>query len=602
MSHRAWCARHLHGFGRISWQTGCMPDVRETNLPGIGVRHDFTTADGTRIGVLVRRDGRREILVYDRKDPDACSERMQLSASDTQTLSELLGAGRVTEAVTAVRQQIEGLAIEWIDARHHVAVDRPHDRRRAVADANGCVGGGRHPRRHHRAGAGARLRVRTARRRRGRRHRRRPGDVAFDPRSTTRSLIVLAAGSSEAALAFIEIGAVVLALAILSRFAGRIGITAVPLYLIAGLVVGEGGVVTLDVSEEFISLAAEIGVLLLLLALGLEYNEAELRTGLRTGLVPGVTDMVLNAVPGVVLGLLLGWTPLAAVLLGGVCWVSSSGIISKVLSDLGRLGFRETPTVLNMLVIEDLAMAVYLPVVARVDRRRNGGGTVGERGAGDHRRRRGPRPRRAIRQPPQRRRRRRLERVAAADGVRAHAPGRRVGAADRGVGGDRRLSRRPRPVGPRRGARRRLDRAAERPVRRHVLRVLLVPDRSVRPRRRRPARPRPRHRHVARQGRHRVDRGRASGCRTPRTGAGRHGADRPRRVLDRDRRPRLRARRRARPRCARGRLRVDHRDRRPARDEVRRPIPIPARLAPPLRAERRAPAPWSPVPRRRGGR
>jgi TrkA domain protein len=92
-----------------------MPDVRETNLPGIGVRHDFTTDDGTLIGVLVRRDGRREILVYDRKDPDACSERMQLSASDTQTLSELLGAGRVTEAVSAVRQQIEGLAIEWID-------------------------------------------------------------------------------------------------------------------------------------------------------------------------------------------------------------------------------------------------------------------------------------------------------------------------------------------------------------------------------------------------------------------------------------------------------------------------------------------------------
>jgi CPA2 family monovalent cation:H+ antiporter-2 len=174
---------------------------------------------------------------------------------------------------------------------------------------------------------------------------------------------VLAAGSSDAAIAFIEIGAVVLSLAVLSRFAGRLGITAVPLYLIAGLVVGEGGVVTLDVSEEFISIAAEIGVLLLLLALGLEYNEAELRDGLRTGLVPGVTDMVLNAVPGVAIGLLLGWEPLAAVLLGGVCWVSSSGIVSKVLSDLGRIGFRETPTVLNMLVIEDLAMAVYLPIV-----------------------------------------------------------------------------------------------------------------------------------------------------------------------------------------------------------------------------------------------
>jgi CPA2 family monovalent cation:H+ antiporter-2 len=183
---------------------------------------------------------------------------------------------------------------------------------------------------------------------------------------------VPAAGTSEAALAFVEIGAVVLALSILSRFAGRIGITAVPLYLIAGLAVGEGGVVTLDLGEEFISIAAEIGVLLLLLALGLEYNEAELRNGLRTGLVPGLIDMALNALPGVALGLLLGWKPLAAVLLGGVCWVSSSGIISKVLTDLGRLGFRETPTVLNMLVIEDLAMAVYLPIVAALI----AGGTV----------------------------------------------------------------------------------------------------------------------------------------------------------------------------------------------------------------------------------
>jgi CPA2 family monovalent cation:H+ antiporter-2 len=52
------------------------------------------------------------------------------------------------------------------------------------------------------------------------------------------------------------------------------------------------------------------------------------------------------------------------VLLGGVTWVSSSGVISKVLADLGRVGNRETPQVLNLLVIEDLAMAIYLPVVA----------------------------------------------------------------------------------------------------------------------------------------------------------------------------------------------------------------------------------------------
>jgi monovalent cation:H+ antiporter-2, CPA2 family len=176
--------------------------------------------------------------------------------------------------------------------------------------------------------------------------------------------VIIAAGSSEAALAFLEVGAVVLGLAILARFAGRIGITAVPLYLLAGLAFGDGGIAQIDVSEDFISLAAEIGVLLLLFALGLEYTESELKDGLRTGVPPGLVDMLANGLPGVALGLLLGWDPLAATLLGGVTWISSSGVISKVLADLGRLANRETPAILNLLVIEDLAMAVYLPVVA----------------------------------------------------------------------------------------------------------------------------------------------------------------------------------------------------------------------------------------------
>jgi monovalent cation:H+ antiporter-2, CPA2 family len=185
---------------------------------------------------------------------------------------------------------------------------------------------------------------------------------------------MLAAGSPEAALAFLEIGAVVLGLGLLARLAGRIGITAVPLYLIAGLAFGEGGIARLDVSQDFIALAAEIGVLLLLFSLGLEYTESELRSGLRTGVPPGLLDMAANAGPGVALGFILGWEPLAAVLLGGVTWISSSGIISKVLADLGRLANRETPAILNLLVIEDLAMAVYLPVVAALIV----GGTVGE--------------------------------------------------------------------------------------------------------------------------------------------------------------------------------------------------------------------------------
>ncbi|MFV0524186.1 MAG: cation:proton antiporter [Acidimicrobiales bacterium] len=175
---------------------------------------------------------------------------------------------------------------------------------------------------------------------------------------------LLAAGSAEAALAFVELGAVALGLAVLARLAGRVGITAVPLYLLAGLAFGEGGLARVDVSAEFIQLTAEIGVLLLLFSLGLEYSDTELRHGLRTGGPSGTFDAIANAGPGVVAGFLLGWSPLAAVLLGGVTWISSSGVIAKVLADLGRLGNRETPAVLNLLVIEDLAMAVYLPVVA----------------------------------------------------------------------------------------------------------------------------------------------------------------------------------------------------------------------------------------------
>lgn len=175
---------------------------------------------------------------------------------------------------------------------------------------------------------------------------------------------VLAATSADTALALVEIGALTLVLSAMARAAAHLGITAIPLYLLGGLAAGEGGLVALDVSEDFIALTAEIGVLLLLLTLGLEYSGAELRDGLRTGLAVGALDAVLNFAPGFGLGLLLGWSGTASLLLGGVTWISSSGVITKVLSDLGRLGNRETPAVLNLLVIEDLAMAVYLPVVA----------------------------------------------------------------------------------------------------------------------------------------------------------------------------------------------------------------------------------------------
>ncbi|GAB2892287.1 cation:proton antiporter [Neomicrococcus lactis] len=165
------------------------------------------------------------------------------------------------------------------------------------------------------------------------------------------------------ALVLIELGAIFLGLGVLGRLAARMGISPVPLYLVGGLLFGHGGFIPVTGIEEFGHIASELGVVLLLLMLGLEYTAKELVTGLRQTWAAGIVDFVLNFTPGAVLALMLGWGPVAAVVMGGVSWISSSGIIAKVLGDLGRLGNRETPTILSILVIEDLAMAVYLPIL-----------------------------------------------------------------------------------------------------------------------------------------------------------------------------------------------------------------------------------------------
>jgi CPA2 family monovalent cation:H+ antiporter-2 len=162
---------------------------------------------------------------------------------------------------------------------------------------------------------------------------------------------------------FVEIGGAIIVLALLARLANRLGFSAIPLYLLLGLALGNGGLLPLHLSQNAIGTGGEIGVLLLLFMLGLECSGEELVKNLRFGLPAGGADFLLNFTPGLVLGLLLKWKPLAAVLLGGITYISSSGVIAKVLSELKRMNNPETPTVLAVLVLEDLAMAVYLPLV-----------------------------------------------------------------------------------------------------------------------------------------------------------------------------------------------------------------------------------------------
>ncbi|HSK25901.1 MAG TPA: cation:proton antiporter [Jiangellales bacterium] len=162
----------------------------------------------------------------------------------------------------------------------------------------------------------------------------------------------------------VELGAVFVGLSLLGALARRMRISPVPLFLLAGLAVGEGGVAPLHESQTFVEIGAELGVVLLLFALGLEFSAVEFTQSLRRHAPSGVVDLVLNATPGFVGGFLLGFGWTGALALAGVTWVSSSGIVARLLSDLGRLGFRESSSVLSVLVLEDIAMAAYLPALA----------------------------------------------------------------------------------------------------------------------------------------------------------------------------------------------------------------------------------------------
>lgn len=171
---------------------------------------------------------------------------------------------------------------------------------------------------------------------------------------------------SHTVLVLLEVGGVLTLLALMARLAGRLAISPIPLYLAVGLAFGEGGILPLEISEEFVETGAELGVILLLLMLGLEYSGRELTDNMRRATPVGLVDLALNFTPGYLAGLLLGLGPTSALFLGGVTYISSSGVVAKVLSDLDWNGNRETPVVLSVLVFEDLAMAVILPVLGAI--------------------------------------------------------------------------------------------------------------------------------------------------------------------------------------------------------------------------------------------
>ena len=177
----------------------------------------------------------------------------------------------------------------------------------------------------------------------------------------------------------LEVGVLFSAVAVCGLLAKRIGISVIPFYIVAGIVcspfvVGRLGLPYIQ-NTEFIKIGAELGIVFLLFFLGLEFNlERLLESRELIGKV-GLIDLGINFPVGFVLGYLFFGDLIAATLMAGIVYISSSAIITKSLIDLGWIANDEANPMLGTLVFEDLFIAVYLAVVSAIV---IGGGDVGE--------------------------------------------------------------------------------------------------------------------------------------------------------------------------------------------------------------------------------
>src|SRR5262245_37153769 len=141
--------------------------------------------------------------------------------------------------------------------------------------------------------------------------------------------------------------------------------SAIPIFIVAGILLGPSpGFPTVIEPSEGTDLLARLGIVLLLFFLGLEFSLDRLLAARRMVVVGGLIDLVLNAGLGLLVGIVLVGPGPEAVLLAGLIYISSSGIVTRALFDLHRLGDDETDLVLGVLVFEDLAIAVFLGVAA----------------------------------------------------------------------------------------------------------------------------------------------------------------------------------------------------------------------------------------------
>ncbi|MFE0424513.1 cation:proton antiporter [Streptomyces sp. NPDC058953] len=167
-------------------------------------------------------------------------------------------------------------------------------------------------------------------------------------------------------------GGAFLAAAFLARLGGRIGLPTIPLFILAGILLGPhtpGFVLVSDPHD--LEMLSALGLVLLLFYLGLEFHLDDLKRGGRRMAMAGGVYLLLNVGAGLAFGFALGWGTSEALVLAGVLGISSSAIVTKVLVDLGRIGNEETKPILGIIVVEDIFLALYLaalqPILSGAD-------------------------------------------------------------------------------------------------------------------------------------------------------------------------------------------------------------------------------------------
>ncbi|MFD7506672.1 cation:proton antiporter [Streptomyces sp. NPDC059850] len=165
----------------------------------------------------------------------------------------------------------------------------------------------------------------------------------------------------------LAMGGAFLAAAVFARLGRRIGLPTIPLFILAGILLGPHtpGPVLVENPHDFEMLSA-LGLVLLLFYLGLEFHLDDLKSGGRRLLAAGGTYLLLNVGAGLGFGFALGWGAREALVLSGVLGISSSAIVTKILIDLGRLARPETRLILGVTVVEDVFLALYLAALQPV--------------------------------------------------------------------------------------------------------------------------------------------------------------------------------------------------------------------------------------------